>query len=262
MDSQQIKEALAADPFTNDEALIAAVETDSELLQYWQELKQLNDDIIAVSNIVIPENLEAKLLQLGQESMEDDMAAAELDARETNQSMSNSLSNVVQLKSKRRHILHIALAASIAFAVGISFTVLKQSPELQSGTDLAMAHMYHEMEYTQRVSRDVSLDEVNTKLATFGGQMLQSVGKITYANFCFFEKQKSLHLVMHTEYGDVTLFVTPKEMQNKIDNRFDDESYEGRSWQDQEADVTIIGERGKLNAELERTIKRSMQFSA
>ena len=136
------------------------------------------------------------------------------------------------------------------------------APQTQSGTDLAMAHMYHEMEYTQRVSRDVSLDEVNTKLATFGGKMLQSVGNITYANFCFFEKQKSLHLVMHTEYGDVTLFVTPKEMQNKIDNRFDDDSYEGRSWQDQEADITIIGEKGKLNAELERTIKRSMQFSA
>lgn len=258
MDSQQIKEALAADPYTNDEALIAAVEADSDLLQYWQELKQLNDDIIAASNVAIPENLEAKLLQMGQENMEDEIAAVELDAWEAN----DSLSNVVQLKSKRSHMLHIAMAASIAFAVGISFTVFKQTPELQSGTDLAMAHMYHEKEYTQRVSRDVTLDEVNTKLATFGGEMLQRVGKITYANFCFFEKQKSLHLVMHTEHGDVTLFVTPKELQNKIDNRFNDDSYEGRSWQDQDADITIIGEKGKLNAELERTIKRSMQFSA
>ena len=62
MDSQQTKEALAADPYTTDEALIAAVEADSELLQYWQELKQLNDDIIAASKVAIPEGLEAKLL--------------------------------------------------------------------------------------------------------------------------------------------------------------------------------------------------------
>lgn len=271
MDSQQIKEALAADPYTTDEALIAAAEADSELREYWQDIRKLNDDLLEVTNIPVPTDLESKLVQLGISEMEAELSAISDDSKEDEKLESDNDSSseksaetkVVQLKTnKRSHMVQLALAASIAFAVGISFNLINQTPDVHSGSDLALAHMYHELEYTDRVSRDVPLDEVNTKLATFGGAMMQKVGKITYANFCFFEKQKSLHLVMHTENGDITLFVTPKDLENKIDNRFGDDKYEGRSWRAEDTDITIIGEKGQLDAKLEETIRRSMQFSA
>ena len=51
MDSQQIKEALAADPYTTDEALIKATEANAELRQYQQEMQQLHDEMVAAIQI-------------------------------------------------------------------------------------------------------------------------------------------------------------------------------------------------------------------
>lgn len=277
MDSQQIKEALAADPYTTDEALIAAVEADSELLQYWQELKQLNDDIIAASKVAIPEGLEAKLLQIGANAAEDEIADLEAisAANGEQDSTSDKTSNVVSLDQaskqaapavrrhkKRNYFAPFAMAASLAIAAILSINVVNRPSEYQSGSEIALAHLYHELDYLETVSLDVSLDDVNAKLATFGGAMTQKVGRVKFSNFCYFEKQKSLHLVIETDQGDITLFITPEDLQNKIDPHFSDDRFEGRSWKTQQADVTIIGEKGKVDRELERRIKNSMQFSA
>ena len=67
MDSQQIKEALAADPYTTDEALIKATEADEELRQYWQEMQQLHDEMVAATQVPVPAGLQDKLLQMGME---------------------------------------------------------------------------------------------------------------------------------------------------------------------------------------------------
>lgn len=257
LDNDKIRQAIMADPKADDAEINAAINADDSLKGFQQAMLELDKAIKETSEVAVPDNLMNKLLQIPQVEADEEMAQTATPAPQE-----AAKDNVVPLATKRNHIIQLALAASIAFAVGLSFTLFDQSPQIRSGADLALAHMYHEKEYTQRVSREVSLDEVNTKLATFGGEMLRSIGEITYANFCFFESQKSLHLVMHTESGDITLFVTPKDLKNQIDSHFQDKDYEGRSWEMQEADVTIIGEKGKLNSELETQIRQSMQFSA
>lgn len=282
MDSQQIREALAADPYTTDEALIQAAQADAELRQYWQDMRQLHDEMVAATQIPVPAGLEAKLLQMGVEEMETELELAELANASAEQSANdnetvdsnvvafnptktnNNASDSQQGVSKRSHYFQLAIAASVALFIGlgVKFTNPVDVPVYQSGSEIALAHVYHELDYLESVNHDVSLADVNAKLATFGGEMLQSVGRIKFANFCYFEKQKSLHLVLHTEQGDINLFVTPQDLQNKIDSEFGDENFEGRSWKTQKADITIIGDKGKMNKDLEKTIKNSMQFSA
>lgn len=252
-DYEKIKQAIAAEPYSQDNAIKQAVAQDETLRTYQDEMQALDKTIQETSKIIVPGNLAEKLLAIPQQ---------ELNNQGEAESTKPANDNIVALPSRRSHYIQLAMAASIAFAVGLSFTFFGQSPDIRSGADIAMAHMYHEREYTQRVSRNVSLEEVNTKLATFGGEMLQSVGKITYANFCFFENQKSLHMVIKTERGDITLFVTPEDFEKQIDSRFQDGAFEGRSWKAQKADVTVIGEKGKLNEELETRLKNAMQFSA
>ncbi|BDX06206.1 DUF3379 family protein [Planctobacterium marinum] len=252
-DLEQIKQAIAADPFSEDEAIMHAIAQDETLKVYRNEMQALEEAIQKASNVAVPEGLAAKLSAIPEQ---------ELNVAEEANSSIQASDKVVTLPNRRNHYIQLAMAASIAFAVGLSFTFFGQSPDIRTGADLAMAHMYHEQEYTQRVSRDVSLDEINTKLATFGGEMLQTIGKITYANFCFFENQKSLHMVMQTEQGNITLFVTPEDFEKQIDSHFQDSAFEGKSWKAQKADVTIIGEKGKLNEELESRLKNAMRFSA
>ncbi|MCC2604530.1 DUF3379 family protein [Planctobacterium marinum] len=253
-DNDKIRQSIMADPATSDAEITAAINADENLKEFQIAMLELDKAIKETSEVAVPEGLMDKLLHIPQSDAAETPTAEEQPETKQNK--------VVALSSKRNHIVQLALAASIAFAVGLSFTLFNQNPDIRSGADLALAHMYHERAYTQRVSREVSLEEVNTKLATFGGEMLNAIGQVTYANFCFFESQKSLHLVMHTESGDITLFVTPKDLKNEIDSQFQDDAYEGRSWKMQEADITIIGEKGKLDPELETRIRQSMQFSA
>lgn len=252
-----IKQTIAADPACEDQTVMDAVNSDEELRQFRESMQGLDIAIKATSEVPVPSTLAEKLLAIPQQEEDN---TSDSFAPVHNESAKSD--NVVALPSKKSNFIQLAMVASIAFAVGLSFTFFNQNPDIRSGAEIAMAHMQHEQEYTQRVARDVSLEEVNTKLATFGGEMLQTVGKITYANFCYFENQKSLHMVVQTDSGKITLFVTPEDLDKPIDRQFQQDGYEGRSWKMQKADVTIIGEKGKIDESLEARLRQSMQFSA
>lgn len=253
-----IKQTIAADPACEDQAVMDAVNADEELRRFRESMQGLDIAIKATSEVPVPSTLADKLLAIPQK---DDNSKTESYATEPSESIKRD-NNIVTLPSKKSNLIQLAMVASIAFAVGLSFTFFNQNPDIRSGADIAMAHMQYEQEYTQRVARDVSLQEVNAKLATFGGEMFQAVGKITYANFCYFENQKSLHMVVQTDNGKFTLFVTPEDLEKPIDRQFQQDGFEGRSWKMQKADVTIIGEKGKIDDSLETRLRQSMQFSA
>ena len=170
MDDLQFRRTIYADPHCTDEDVRQAAAEDPAKQEFWNELKQLESSIQQVSKVDVPEGLAERLI-----------------LRQTMQRHN---------KQKQRTRVHLALAASVAFVFGVSFTLWQQ----QSGIDLgkhALAHVYHEADgFALKVDGDVGLTQVNAKLAKMGAQISENIGRIYFANFCNFDGVRSF------PYGD------------------------------------------------------------
>ncbi|MGL6123077.1 MAG: DUF3379 domain-containing protein, partial [Shewanella sp.] len=131
-------------------------------------------------------------------------------------------------KQRRQTLFLVAMAASVAFAVGISFSLLRLGP-----IDLAehaLAHVYHE-DIALHVDQQVNFSQVNAQLAStkdFGNaKFTQQPGKVYYTSYCDFQGVKSLHLVLQGEQSKVTLFIVPLEKRMVLDKTFADGQYQG-----------------------------------
>ena len=61
-----------------------------------------------------------------------------------------------------------------------------------------------------------------------------------YANFCNFRGTRSLHLVLETEHGLMTVFVVPKENSLDYEAEFHDDKYQGRSINSHKAILVMV----------------------
>lgn len=241
MNRQEFEERVFAEPDCTDADVINAAAQSSELQQIWKEAKQFNNELSTAIQLDIPKELKQNLLNIPEQA---------------------TTSTVVALPKQKKPLAVWSLAASVAFAVGLSFLFITPSHDNLNGSELAMAHFQHENPYALKLSGDISLDDVNSKLATFNTQMQQKLGRVTYANYCFFGNHKSVHMVMDTVFGKITLFVTSKDMAFPIDANFGDENYQGQSWSLDNVDITIINERGKGTEADFAEIRRQIQYSA
>lgn len=247
MNDLEFRRALYADPESSDQSIKEALENDAEKTAFYNEMQEFNAAIKTTVNVPVPDGLEARLLQIAKDENSDD---AVVDHK------------VVSLKPRRAsHIVQLAMAASVAFAFGLSFSFIGSNSENLTGAELAMAHLYHEENYAMHADSDVNLNDVNAKLASFGAEIPNHFGRVTFANYCYFENQKSLHLVVETEFGRVTFFITPKDLDNLIDSKFGDEKYRGRSWQLDNADLTIIGEKGRTKDDDFKKLRNYVKYS-
>ncbi|WP_018690759.1 DUF3379 family protein [Algicola sagamiensis] len=219
MDDLEFRRQLFADPDAPDVKDVA--KNDPAKQKSLQEAQALNAKIHDALNIDVPENLEQRLI-----------------LRQTLESH-----KVQQRKSR----LHLAMAASIAFAVGLGINQWQFSPVYDSLSQQALAHVYHELDAVNTTGDDenYALGQVNAKLASFGGQFIKEPAKFTYANFCRFDSILSLHLIVQGEYGKVSLFVIPKEDSLPADGIFSDQRFQGDTLQSEKANVIIIGEKGE-----------------
>ncbi len=237
------QQAVLAEPNSTDETLLAETESDPNKYAFKQQVEALEADIDNTARVAVPAGLEQMLLDIPEKA--------------------ETESKVVAFKQpKKTNFLQLAMAASVAFALGLSFTMWQKQPNYDTGAQIALGHIHHEEGYAMRADGDIPIADVNAKLANFGGQLTGALGRITFANYCFFEKQKSLHLIMETDFGKVTMFITPKDLERPIDSSFGDDKYEGSSWRMQDADITIISEKQDNAKPLHLEMKRYMQFSA
>ncbi|XOV78361.1 MAG: DUF3379 family protein [Aestuariibacter sp.] len=240
MNKQEFEQAVLADPNISAPEVQEAAQQSPERQKFLENAKLQNKEIADALKVTVPANLQSRLLNIATESQD----------------------NIVKLPEKKRPLTLWALAASVVFAVGLSFTFINPSHDNLNGSELAMAHFHHENPYSLLHNGDVPLEEVNAKLASFNTQMLEKMGQVTYANYCFFGRKKSVHMVMETVFGKVTFFVTSKDSDYPIDAQFGDEHYEGQSWSLQDVDITIIHERGKGNPEQYSELRRQIEYSA
>jgi hypothetical protein len=235
MDDLEFRRTLYADPSTKDEAVRKAAENDPKKQDFIQELKQLDRKMFEASQVDVPKDLASKLI-----------------LRQTMHS---------HQVSKKRNRINLALAASVAFVMGISFTLWQQNNLINMG-EHAIAHVRAEGSYALDANENISLQQVNAKLASFGGEMSGEVGQIYYANFCDFDNVRSLHMVMKVNGEKVTVFVVPNnaEYDNKSNSK--DKTYKSQAVDFSRASLVIVGEDGADMSKAKQTLSKKFTFSA
>lgn len=153
---------------------------------------------------------------------------------------------------------HIAIAASIAFVIGISVPTigqLGQSPAVvntASTTTLikphsdigsvALQHVKQEYFLTAKANENASLQTVNAKLAVYGAKAMGNFGEVLFVNYCSFEGTSALHMILKGEKGRVTVFVVPEDAGLKPASSFKDQHLKGISENMGKTSLVIVGE--------------------
>ncbi|ESE40559.1 DUF3379 domain-containing protein [Shewanella decolorationis] len=217
MDELKFRRQAYEDPHNQDPEFVAQMQESAENQAFVAELKRLDTKLINALKVDVPEDLADKLIlrqQLQQHH-----------------------------KQRRQTGFLVAMAASIAFIVGISFSLLRLGP-----VDLAehaLAHVYHEGVALQ-VDQNVDFTQVNAQLASMNNlgnaKFTEQPGKVYYTSYCDFQGVKSLHLVLQAEKGKVTLFIVPIEKRMVLDNTFADGKYQGMGFEAGDAYILLVGE--------------------
>ncbi|AWL12402.1 hypothetical protein HMF8227_01932 [Saliniradius amylolyticus] len=233
MDELEFRRTIYADPHSQDPALIKAASEDPKRQQFWQEVKSLDNKVDRALEVDVPEGLSERLIW--RQSMQ------------------------VDRQSQRRHRWHIAVAASVAFFLGVTVTQWQNRVSSNLG-DHALAHVRHETQALD-INERVSPAQVNAKLASFGGQFSEAIGQLTFANFCTFEGLTSLHLILPAAEGErVTVFIVPHSEAHQAPARFADNQFQGRTLAFSTAEVLVVGEHPKAVEEVEQKVRQSLSF--
>ena len=236
MDDLQFRRSIYADPNTDDEAILAAMELDPSRKKFAQELNQLDDKIAQALNVSVPDDLCSKLI------------------------LRQTLASHQQQKRKSR--IQLALAASVAFAVGLTFNIMQVSNAYSNMGDYALAHVYHEDKYFSNDSEaKVTLASLNNKMTAFNGSFVSSLGKLISAEYCRFDGMKSLHLTFQGQSSPVTVFIIPHNEDLTFSDFFKDESLQGQSMKYTNANIIVVGDKNEPLQQWRENIEKNIRWS-
>lgn len=236
MDELEFRRAIYADPHTDDPRVKNAMDEDPSKKAFVAEMRQLDANLTKAAKVEVPEDLASKLIWQG------------------------TMTEFATHKRKTR--VHLALAASVAFVVGISFTLWQQQSQVIDFSHEALAHMHYTETSEGPRATTVSLTEVNGKLADFGASFNEQIGPIKSANFCRLDKVKTLHLIFESAAGLVSVFVVPDVDKGKFLSTFSDENFSGEKLDTQRANILVVGEKDQDLKEIKQTVKQNILFSA
>ena len=234
MDELEFRRRIYADPETTDSDVVEAAKADESKRSFWNEQKQLDKQLKQALKVDVPEDLASKLIW--QQSTD-----------EFN-------------RYKRRSRWYLAMAASVAFTVGIGLTMWYHQPLSIGGQ--ALAHMqYAEME-TAHSLLPADLNMVNAKLASFGGSFNEMLDGVEVVNYCHLSTVRSLHLIVDTPQGKMSVFVVPERGDVTVPSEFSDDQYHGESIKMRHANVMIVGDKDADLSEMKKAVSERIQFSA
>jgi hypothetical protein len=235
MDELEFRRTLYADPNCTDEGILAAIVDDPKKQEFSKELKLLDKKMHQASQVKVPDDLVHKLI--------------------FRQTMQSHKSN------KTRNRVQLAMAASVAFLVGVSFTMWQQNNLLDLSKQ-AIAHVHYEGDHALEAQENISLQQVNAKLAQFGGEFSEDIGRVYYANFCDFENVRSLHMVMQGENGKISVFVIPHDDTHNVNGSATERGYQSQTIDMKRASIVVVGEEGTNTQKMKEQLERRIQFSA
>lgn len=167
----------------------------------------------------------------------------------------------VEHKKILSHRWHIAVAASIAFIIGISLPLLNSinSSPLDIGT-VALQHVQHEYYFTAKIDEQASRSMVNAKLANYGGKVQGDLGNVFFVNYCSFEGTPALHLIMQGEKGRITVFVVPDDAGFIETPVFKNQHLHGLTEKMGHANVVIVGEKDEPLEKTYSKLQKNIQW--
>jgi len=234
MDELEFRRRIYADPNTTDSDVVEAAKADKNKREFWNEQKQLDTQLKQVAKVEVPEDLVNKLIW---------------------QQSADEFS-----RYKRKSRWYMALAASVAFTVGIGFTMWYHQPVSLGGQ--ALAHMqYAETERAHTFS-PVNLEMVNAKLASFGASFTDDIGNVEVANYCHLSTVRSLHLILDTPEGKMSVFIVPERSDIRVPAEFEDKQYRGESLTLQHASIMIVGDKQANLENMKKSVADRIRFSA
>ena len=234
MDELEFRRRIYADPETTDSDVVEAAKADDNKRHFWNEQKQLDKQLKQALKVDVPEDLANKLIW--QQSADE------------------------FTRYKRRSRWYLAMAASVAFTVGIALTMWHHKPLSIGGQ--ALAHMqYADMEQAHSLL-PVDLNMVNAKLASFGASFNEMLDGVEVANYCHLSTVRSLHLIVDTPQGKMSVFVVPERGDVTVPSEFADKQYRGESLKLQRANVMIVGDKDADLSEMKEAVAKRIQFSA
>ena len=234
MDELEFRRRVYANPETTDSDVIEAAKQDESKRIFWQEQIQLDKQLKQALKVEVPEELVNRLIW---QQSADEFA-----------------------RNKRKNRWYLALAASLAFTLGIGATMWYHQPVSIGGQ--ALAHMqYAELEKAH-TQVPVDLNMVNAKLASFGASFNQMLDGVEVANYCHLSTVRSLHLIVETPQGKMSVFILPQRDDMAIPQEFADSHYHGESIQFNRANVMVVGDKGTDLSKLKEAVKQRIQFTA
>lgn len=213
MDELTFRRRIYANPDDNEQEVLDACLQDPVKAKFKADMQQFDDSLTKALNIDVPENLADRVL------------------------LSQTIK--VQQIQKRKSRVHLAIAASVAFTIGLTFQMFGISPRHDSLGEHALAHVHAEISHLQDKAT-YTTEQLNIKLASFGGQMMSEVAPIKFANYCYFGGIKSLHVVLEGDNHPVTVFFVPNNSGMKNTDVFSDQDFQGESVQFQHAEMLIV----------------------
>ena len=233
MDELEFRRRLLSNPATNDDEVIRQLAADSDKQRLQHELLLLDQQIKASLAVPVPTDLADRLL------------------------LSQGL---LQHKKIRQRRWWLGMAASLVLVAGLVHQRDHLYPWPDDIAGHALAHVYHEISELEASNTLVDLHQVNLLLADFGGQLSTWPGTIRYASFCHFQGTRSLHLIVNTEQGPVTVFVLPKNHGLQQQGDFGDEQFHGHNLQLAKADLVLVAGKNQSLSGIATTLQQQLQF--
>ncbi|MDC1255955.1 DUF3379 domain-containing protein [bacterium] len=237
MDDLQFRRGIYADPKTTDADLLAAMKEDPAKQKFAQELISLDDKILNALNVSVPEDLSEKLI------------------------LRQSLASHQQQKKRSR--VKLAIAASITFALGLTFNFLQFSNAYTNVGDYAIAHVNHEAEYFTNTSEaNITLASLNKKMASFNGSFSENLGELMMADYCRFDGMKSLHLVFKGQSNPVNIFIIPNSEHLEFNPSFKRDELKGSATNYNKSHIIVVGDETESLQQWQERIAKNVRWSA
>lgn len=250
MDDTKFRNAILADPNSQSDEIKEAIANDPSKQAYVAEMHEFDALIEEAMHIDVPDDLESKLLL--HQHVQNDVKPTVNTQVPTKATPAND-----------SRYWQIAAAACFAFVIGLSLnlSILRTDSGMGAG-EYALKNTYSGIQNANLLDQQVPLTQVNAQLASYGVQMEQEIGAVTYANafFCGYNKVNVLHLIVEGKAGKISLFVLPKD--NRLDNwkAFSDERFNGKAARYSNADMVIVGEKEEPLRAFQSKIENSMKW--
>lgn len=205
MDELEFRRRLLADPQARQPEVQQQLQLDPQHQRYQQELLEMEQKLKQSLQLPVPADLAERLL------------------------LAQGIASFSERKQQRQR--WFSLAAAVLVLGLLAPALYKQLFWSGNLAEHALAHVYHEAAYLVGERTNLPLTEVNQLLADFNAEFTQWPGAVRYARYCDFQGQRSLHLILQTTDGLMTVFVMPPQHGLTGGQQFADQNFHGQSLQ-------------------------------